>query len=101
MSIPSRLRKYMSWWEGGLVLFAQLRERDIHNRIFAPIFVIEMPPLFGIDGETLGFHRATQQGAIGALLGRTACEVAMRAFRHLVVAARHRQRLPGLEVVDG
>jgi hypothetical protein len=44
-----------------------LIEIDIEDGILIPTLIIEMPPLDIVDGESLGFHRVTEQVALPAL----------------------------------
>src|SRR5215211_5256250 len=77
-----------------------LVEAEVEDGVLAPVFVVVMPPLFLVDGEALGLQRGAEQVAEAALLGGAARVVDVRALRHLVVLAGHRDLSAGLEVVE-
>src|SRR5713226_9441452 len=78
----------------------QIFKLHIQDRILLPILVIEVPPLGGIDLESLFLHRLAQQSAAGSLVGGAAGVVGVGAAGHLVVSAGHLHLFAGLEVVE-
>src|SRR5580704_7147601 len=36
----------------------QIFKLDVQNWVFAPVFIVEVPPFVFVDGEALGFHSA-------------------------------------------
>src|SRR5262249_55161172 len=75
-------------------------KRKVTCWVLLPLPEVEVPPLVAVDGEALCLHRSPQQLAVPALQRRPAREVRVGAVGHLVVAARHLDRLAGLHVVQ-
>src|SRR5215469_2964714 len=70
---------------------------DVQNRIFFPVFVVKVPPLFRQDCESLAFHSAAQDRAMFFLLGCCTGVVGGCTLCHLVVTAGHLDFFAALE----
>src|SRR5689334_22349882 len=78
----------------------QLLERQVEDRVLAPVFVIEMPPFRFVHGEIFAFHDLAQQVAtLRFILGPTLV-VGIRAFGHFIVAARHLHFPASLQIIE-
>src|SRR6266567_3541297 len=84
----------------GAGIQTKLFERNIQNRIFLPIFVVEVPPLGFIHREAFGFHRPAKQVAMPALQRSPARIVGKRARRHFIVSAGHLDGLSASQVIQ-
>src|SRR5215213_9524803 len=80
--------------------WVNLFEAEVEDGVEPPVFVVVVPPLFLVDGEAFGLHRGAEQVAQPPLLGRAARVADVRALRHLVVLAGHRDLSAGLQVVE-
>src|SRR5271163_3023453 len=78
----------------------QIFKLDVQDRVFVPVFVIEVPPLMLVDGEALGFHGAAKQIAVPALERSAAGIIRERSRRHFIVRARHLDGLARGEIVE-
>src|SRR5580704_9200978 len=67
----------------------QIFKLDVQDRIFVPVFVIEVPPLVLVNGEAFRFHGAAKQIAVPALERSAARIVGKGARRHFVIRAWH------------
>jgi hypothetical protein len=76
-------------------------ELHIHDRILFPILIVEVPPLFRDDLETLFFHGLAQDGTALALVGSAASVIGIGAIGHFIVAAGHRHFLTRFQIVKG
>src|SRR5688500_13082641 len=77
-----------------------LFKAHVEYRVLTPVLVVVVPPLGRVGREAFGLHRGAQQVAEASLLGLAARVVDVRALRHLVVLAGHRDLPAGLEVVE-
>src|SRR5271169_2169187 len=73
----------------------QIFKLDVQDRVFVPVFVIEVPPLVFINSEAFRFHSATEQVAVPALERGAAWIIGEGARRHLIVRAWHFDGLAG------
>src|ERR1700722_8953950 len=78
---------------------SEILKLQIKDWILFPILIVEVPPLGGINLETLFLHGFAQQAAASALVVRAACVVSIRTLGHLVVAARHLHFFTCLQIV--
>src|SRR5580658_8834171 len=78
---------------------ANILESNILDWILFPILIVEMPPFFRVNRESLFLHDPAQQGAASALVGRAAGEIRIGALRHFIVAAGHGYFLSGFQIV--
>src|SRR5436190_10955510 len=74
-------------------------EWNVQDRVLRPVFVVEVPPLGGINGKALAFHGSAKQIAAGAGFGVATGVVRIGALGKFVVAAGHLSFAAGLEVV--
>src|SRR5438132_10126019 len=72
----------------------------IHDRIFLPVFVIEVPPLGFIDREPFRLHRPSQQLSMPTLERSAARIIRISAIGGFVVGADHLDGLAGLQIVE-
>src|SRR5580700_6051535 len=78
----------------------QFFKLNVQNWVFAPVFVIEVPPFVLVDGEALGFHGTAKQVAMPALERSAARIVGEGARRHFIISAGHFDGLAGSEIVE-
>jgi len=78
----------------------QFFKLDVQNGVFAPVFVIEVPPFVLVDGEAFGFHGAAKQVAMPAFERSAARIVGEGARRHFVISAGHFDGIAGSEIVE-
>src|SRR6185436_4796808 len=86
---------FRSFFDGDLL------EGNVLDWIIPPIVVIEVPPFFGVNRKTLGFHYLTQPFASGALNGGPARIIGIAAVAGFVVCANHFHGLSCTLIANG
>src|SRR5437868_586277 len=81
--------------DGGLL------EGNVLDGIIPPIVVIEVPPFFGVNRKTVGFHYVTQPFASGALNGGPAGIIGIAAVAGFVVGSYHLHGLSCKLIANG
>src|SRR6185295_2108356 len=84
---------------GALPISRNLLERDVEDRVSLPTLVVEVPPLAGVDDESLLLHLGAQEVPAGALLRGAAGVARGGAVREFVVRAGHVRLFAGRDLV--
>src|SRR5580704_913894 len=78
----------------------QIFKLDVQNWIFAPVFVVEMPPFVLVDDKALGLHGTAEKIAMPALQRGAAGIIGKGARRHFIVSAGHFDGFARGEIVE-
>ena len=77
-----------------------LVERKVQNWILFPALIVEVPPLFGINGEALFLHGGSEQVTTSPWFGRAVTVVRVGSLRHFIVDTGHLDLMTRFEIVE-